>query len=48
GDPGEDLSPIDPGRFGDKAADLEWVRRAGEEFYGGYYSVAAMSVSRNR
>jgi 4-methylaminobutanoate oxidase (formaldehyde-forming) len=48
GDPGEDLSSVDPGRFGGRAADPEWVREKSEEFYGGYYSVASMSVSRGR
>ena len=45
GEPGEDLSPFDPGRFGGRAADREWVRRRAEEFYGDYYSVASMSVA---
>ncbi len=45
GEPGEDLSSVDPERFGDRAADREWVRKQGEAFYGGYYSVASMSVS---
>jgi 4-methylaminobutanoate oxidase (formaldehyde-forming) len=45
GEPGEDLSPFDPERFGERAADREWVRRRGEEFYGDYYSVASMSVA---
>jgi glycine/D-amino acid oxidase-like deaminating enzyme len=44
-DPGEDLSPVNLDRFGDKASDRDWVRRQGEEFYGGYYSVASMSVT---
>ena len=45
GDPGEDLSPFDPERFGDRAADREWVRKEAKGFYGGYYSVASMSVT---
>ncbi len=45
GEPGEDLSPFDPERFGERAADREWVRRRAEEFYGDYYSVASMSVA---
>jgi glycine/D-amino acid oxidase-like deaminating enzyme len=44
GDPGEDLSPVHLDRFGDRASDRDWVRREGEEFYGGYYSIASMSV----
>ena len=45
GDPGEDLSPFDPERFGERATDRGWIRRRGEEFYGDYYSVASMSVA---
>jgi len=45
GDPGEDLPSVEPERFGDRAADREWVRKEGEGFYGGYYSVASMSVA---
>jgi glycine/D-amino acid oxidase-like deaminating enzyme len=47
GEPGEDLSSVDPERFGDRAADREWIRKESEGFYGGYYSVASMSVSRD-
>ena len=45
GDPGEDLSSVSLDRFGDKSSDRDWIRRRGEEFYGGYYSVASMSVT---
>jgi glycine/D-amino acid oxidase-like deaminating enzyme len=45
GDPGEDLSLVDLGRFGDKSADQEWVRRESEKFYGAYYSISSMSVA---
>jgi glycine/D-amino acid oxidase-like deaminating enzyme len=44
-DPEEDLSPVYLDRFGDRASDRDWVRRAGEEFYGGYYSIPSMSVT---
>jgi glycine/D-amino acid oxidase-like deaminating enzyme len=44
GDPGEDLSSVGLERFGEKASEREWVRRESEEFYGGYYSIASMSV----
>ena len=44
-DPEEDLSPVDLNRFGDRASDRDWVRREGEEFYGGYYSIPSMSVT---
>jgi glycine/D-amino acid oxidase-like deaminating enzyme len=45
GAPGEDLSSVSLDRFGDKASDRDWVRREGEEFYGGYYSIPSMSVT---
>jgi glycine/D-amino acid oxidase-like deaminating enzyme len=45
GDAGEDVSSVNLDRFGDKALDRDWVRREGEEFYGGYYSIPAMSVT---
>jgi len=45
GDPGEDLSPVDLERFGERATDRRWVRREGEGFYGGYYGIPSMSVS---
>jgi glycine/D-amino acid oxidase-like deaminating enzyme len=45
GEPGEDLSPVALDRFGDRASDRDWIRREGEEFYGGYYSIPSMSVT---
>jgi sarcosine dehydrogenase len=45
GDPGEDLSSVSLDRFGDEASDRGWVRREGEKFYGGYYSIPSMSVT---
>jgi glycine/D-amino acid oxidase-like deaminating enzyme len=45
GEPGEDLSSVSLDRFGDEASDRDWVRREGEEFYGGYYSIPSMSVT---
>lgn len=45
GDPGEDTSPVDHERFGEKGHDEGWVRRTSEEFYGGYYSIPSMAVS---
>jgi 4-methylaminobutanoate oxidase (formaldehyde-forming) len=45
GDAGEDVSSVNLDRFGDQALDRDWVRREGEEFYGGYYSIPAMSVT---
>ena len=45
GDPGEDTARVDLERFGERGRDKEWVRRAGEEFYGGYYSIPSMAVT---
>jgi 4-methylaminobutanoate oxidase (formaldehyde-forming) len=45
GDPGEDLSSVSLGRFGERASDRDWVRRQAEEFYGGYYSIPSMAVT---
>jgi glycine/D-amino acid oxidase-like deaminating enzyme len=45
GDPGEDLSSISLDRFGDRISERDWIRREGEEFYGGYYSIPSMSVT---
>jgi 4-methylaminobutanoate oxidase (formaldehyde-forming) len=44
-DPGEDLSSVGLERFGEKAYDRAWIRRESEAFYGGYYSIPAMSVT---
>ncbi len=45
GEPGEDLSPVSLDRFGDEALDRDRVRREGEEYYGGYYSIPSMAVT---
>jgi glycine/D-amino acid oxidase-like deaminating enzyme len=45
GDPGEDLSSVHLDRFGDRISERDWIRREGEEFYGGYYSIPSMSVT---
>ena len=45
GDPGEDLSSVGLERFGERASDRAWIRRESEAFYGGYYSIPAMSVT---
>ncbi|MCG9129544.1 FAD-binding oxidoreductase [Candidatus Poribacteria bacterium] len=39
GDPGEDISDFSHERFGDKVADLEWLRRETEDCYANYYSI---------
>jgi sarcosine oxidase subunit beta len=46
GEPGEDLPSVSLDRFGDRAPDRDWVRREGEKFYGGYYSIPSMSVTQ--
>lgn len=45
GDPGEDLSSIGLDRFGNRACHDDWISRESERFYGGYYSIPAMSVT---
>jgi glycine/D-amino acid oxidase-like deaminating enzyme len=45
GDPGEVLAQVGLTRFGARASDREWIRRASEEFYGAYYSIESMSVT---
>ena len=44
-EPGEDLSPVSLDRFGDEALYRDRVRREGEEFYSGYYSIPSMSIT---
>jgi 4-methylaminobutanoate oxidase (formaldehyde-forming) len=39
GQPDDELVEFNLGRFGEKAADANWVQSASEEFYGGYYSI---------
>ncbi len=39
GQPDEALSEFDLLRFGEKAADRDWVRQTSEQFYGSYYSI---------
>ena len=45
GDADQDLSEIEPTRFGDRAGDREWVHRTSEEVYGAYYHIGSMSVT---
>ncbi len=45
GEPGEDLSPVSLDRFGDETLDRDRVRREGEEYYSGYYSIPSMAVT---
>lgn len=42
GAPGEDLAKFALGRFGDRAADMAWVRQKAEKFYGQYYNIWPM------
>ena len=39
GDPGEDLTIFSHQRFGDQAADQEWLRQESEQFYANYYGI---------
>ena len=39
GDSGEDLNMFSHQRFGDQAADQEWLRRESEQFYANYYGI---------
>ncbi|MFP6834973.1 MAG: hypothetical protein VB948_02555 [Pseudomonadales bacterium] len=39
GDPGDDLEEFGLGRFGDRAADRDWVRGQSREFYASYYDI---------
>ena len=45
GDPGEDLAEFGLQRFGSAAADGDWVRRSGSEFYANYYSIQSMGIT---
>ncbi|MEX0717741.1 MAG: FAD-dependent oxidoreductase [Planctomycetaceae bacterium] len=39
GDPGEDLSDFALARFGERAADRDWVRESAERYYATYYAI---------
>ena len=39
GNPGEDLTIFSHQRFGDQAADQEWLRQESEQFYANYYGI---------
>ncbi|MEX0700853.1 MAG: FAD-dependent oxidoreductase [Planctomycetales bacterium] len=39
GDPGEDLSDFGLARFGDRAADRDWVRDSAKQYYATYYAI---------
>jgi sarcosine dehydrogenase len=45
GEPGEDLSSLDPERFGEMGRDREWVRKESMRFYADYYSIRSMAVT---
>lgn len=42
GNPGEDLSRFELGRFGARGADPAWVKEKSERFYAGYYNIWPM------
>ena len=45
GEPGEDLSAVDPGRFGEKGSDKDWIWKESRDFYANYYSIPSMAVA---
>jgi sarcosine dehydrogenase len=45
GEPGEDLSAVDPERFGEKGCDQDWTWKESRSFYANYYSIPSMAVT---
>jgi 4-methylaminobutanoate oxidase (formaldehyde-forming) len=45
GEPGEDLSAVDPERFGEKGRDRDWIWNESRSFYANYYSIPSMAVT---
>jgi sarcosine dehydrogenase len=45
GEPGEDLSSVDPERFGEKGRDQDWIWNESRSFYANYYSIPSMAVT---
>jgi sarcosine dehydrogenase len=45
GEPGEDLSAVDPERFGQKGRDQDWIWNESRSFYANYYSIPSMAVT---
>jgi sarcosine dehydrogenase len=45
GEPGEDLSAVDPERFGEKGLDQDWIWKESRSFYANYYSIPSMAVT---
>jgi 4-methylaminobutanoate oxidase (formaldehyde-forming) len=45
GEPGEDLSAVDPERFGEKGRDRDWIWKESRNFYANYYSIPSMAVT---
>jgi dimethylglycine dehydrogenase len=45
GEPGEDLSAIDPERFGENGRDKDWIWKESRSFYANYYSIPSMAVT---
>ena len=46
GNPGEDLEMMAPGRFGDRASDLDWIRRQCQQTCANYYSLKGCATYR--
>jgi len=45
GEPGEDLSALDPERFGERGRDKDWIWKESRSFYANYYSIPSMAVT---
>jgi sarcosine dehydrogenase len=45
GEPGEDLSAVDPERFGEKGREQDWTWKESRSFYANYYSIPSMAVT---
>ncbi len=45
GEPGDDLSAVDPERFGQKGSDQDWIWKESRKFYANYYSIPSMAVT---
>jgi len=45
GEPGENLSAVDPERFGGKGRDRDWIWKESRSFYADYYSIPSMAVT---
>jgi len=42
---GENLSAVDPERFGEKGRDKDWILKESRNFYANYYSIPSMAMT---